>query len=280
MRRAEALLGTWVALGASPGIALADEPPTAPPTVTTTEATPPLPPVTEARPPLPPEPEPAFVPWHNSIEVGGGFAVSEIVNHVDGAGAPTPIRFQPGLGFHIDASWQIIRYLRFTGYMSERNYGISFPAGSLIPAATPPIPAAVITPASAHAYSFGARFSPTLPLGARVRLWVTAGGGWGTIQYPRLTFNPVKTSPTQVPYVARERSDFAFEVPVGLGGLIEIIPRWLSLHVEATATFMPSQSGDALTTSQVINAGAIQNLPPMPSVDVYFLQTIGLSVHL
>ena len=107
-------------------------------------------------------------------------AFSELPAHLDGQGNPTPVRFKPGAGFTIDLSWQIFRTLRFTAYMIEHFHALDLPPGALGVAGT-------IAPASMHGYSFGVRFSPTVPLGTRGRIWMTAGGGWGYLGYPDLT---------------------------------------------------------------------------------------------
>lgn len=200
--------------------------------------------------------------------MGGGFAIGEMPAHVDGLNHVTPARFNAGPGFHLDISWQVLKYLRFTGYMSEHDHSLQFPAGSL------DIPCACIQGQDAHMYDFGFRFSPTLPLGKHVRLWLTGGLGWGRIEYPRYAVS----GPS--PYTIPDRAESLFELPLGLGGSVEIIPRWLSLRVEATGAFLPSQIGDALGPTQAINAGLMMKVGPMPQPDAYFLQTIGLSLHL
>jgi hypothetical protein len=276
MRLGEALIGTCVALAAvvCPSVARADDKP---------EAI--LPPLSEARPPLPPAPEPEPIPWHNHLEFGGGLAVSELVTHTDGSGVKTPVRFHPAPGFHLDLSWQVFRWLRFTGYIQEHDHGMDFPPGSLMLPKNATIMVPASTPApwpwpsrAAHMYTFGVRFSPTLPIGSRGRLWLTMGIGWGRIEYPRYAY-----SDPNGPATIRERDATLFEVPFGLGGAFTIIPRWLSIHAEVTGSFIPSQSGNALDQSagQFINgAGQTQPLGPMPKLDAAFTETIGLSLHL
>src|SRR5262249_2057974 len=122
----------------------------------------PLPPPRDARPPEPSLPPPAPLPWQPHVEIGGGLAVVEMPVSPDGAGKPTPVRFSPRAGFHVDLTWPVFRYLRFTGYVVEHDNPIDLPRGSL------GLSGAVVAP-SVHAYSFGVRFSPTLPIGARFR---------------------------------------------------------------------------------------------------------------
>jgi hypothetical protein len=229
---------------------------------------PPLPPMIEARPPPPPTPPPAPVAWQHHIEVGGGVAFSEMLASVDGASKATPVRFAPGVGFHVDLSWQVFHYLRFTGYLVEHANALELPAGSLGVPGT-------INSSLVHSYAFGVRFSPTLPIGSRTRLWLTAGAGWGYLGYDRFTIA------NQPDILIRDRSAMIFEIPVGVGGSIMLIPRLLSVHFELTGSFVPSQTGDALDQGQYIDAGGMtHDLGPMPRLDASFVQTLGLSLHL
>jgi hypothetical protein len=231
---------------------------------------PPLPPIEQARPREPELPKGEPVPWEHHIEVGGGLAVSEMPASVDGAKQPTPVRFAPHIGFHINLSWQVFRYLRFTGYLVEHDNPIDLPQGSLGQPGK-------ITGPSVHAYTFGVRFSPTLPIGSRLRLWATAGAGWGRLEYGRLTV----TEQTGMPFTLRERAASIVEVPLGLGASVMIIPRWLSAHIELTGALVPSQIGDALESAQAIDgAGKMRNIGPMPRLDAHFVQTLGLALHL
>jgi hypothetical protein len=169
----------------------------------------------------------------------------------------------------------VFRYLRFTGYLVERDNALDLTPGALGVPGT-------ISPSSVHVYTFGVRVSPTLPLGPRARLWLTAGAGWGYMGYGRMTVDETSTCDTAMTCVTLPaRSATVFEIPVGMGGAIEIIPRWLSAHAEVTGAFMPSQVGDALEHLQYIGADQLSHdLLPMPRVDASFVGTLGLSVHL
>jgi hypothetical protein len=242
-----------------------------------------LPWVTVPRPPLPEAPPPQPVPWNHHIEIGVGPVAAEMPVHLDGNGNPTRVRLTPGPGFNIDLSWQIFRYLRFTGYLFEHNHAVDIPAGSL----GMEVPEYVHAP-STHVYSFGVRASPTLPLGARMRLWLTAGFGWGYVGYGTLTLAGTPPSPCQSPLVncsspttIHSRAEYMFEIPLGLGGSIEIIPRWLSLRFEIIGAFMPSQTGDALGLGQYIDVlGMKHPVGPMPRLDASFVETVGFALHL
>src|SRR6185312_2475138 len=150
MRRGEARL--WARVGVA--LALAATSIAAP----AQAAEPGLPPIEEARPKLPPAPEPAPVTWHEHLELGLGASLVETPASVDGYGNPTRIRFSPAAAFNGDLSWQVCRFFRFTGYVLEHDHAIQWgsdPLGN----------GGGLSAANAHMYSFGARFSPTLPIG-------------------------------------------------------------------------------------------------------------------
>jgi hypothetical protein len=232
----------------------------------------PLPPLSQARPSLPPEPAPPPVPWQQHVEVGGGVAFTQMVAGVDGNGNRTPVRFEPGVGFHIEVSWPVLRYLGFTGYLVEHDNALFLPPGALgVQALGAP---GQFNPAFAHSYSFGVRVAPTIPLGSRVNLWLTAGAGWGLIQYGMTVENAARN-------MLPARSEDLFEIPFGLGGSVEIIPRWLSLRLEVTAAYLPSQTGSALQDNQYIGTdGLYHDFAPMPRLDVSCVETLGLMLHL
>ncbi len=218
------------------------------------------------RPPLPPLPEPKAVPWEQHVEIGAGVAFVE-----DLSSNATPVRLRPGVGYHVRLGWELLRYLSFTGYVVEADHNLVTPSGSLGFTGT-------ITSPAAHSYFFGGRVSPTLPIGDRIRLWATVGGGWGVVAYPRLT---VTAKGDGAPFTIDARTSDVVEIPLGVGASFEIIPRWLRLHTELTYSFYPSQIGDALQTGQAVDGlGKLRDVGPMPHLDGAFTQTLGLSLIL
>ena len=222
------------------------------------------------RPPLPPEPPRKPLPWAQHLEVGGGLAITALLADGTTEGKPTQVHLKPNAGFHLRLSWEVLRYLWFTGYLVEANHALDLPAGSLGLPGT-------LSGGSAHTYTFGGRISPTLPIGSRVRLWITAGAGWGQVQYPLLTVK----QPGHASFTVAERSASIVEVPLGVGAAFEIVPRWLRLHLELTGSLLPSQIGEALEHAQAIDdAGKMRDVGPMPHLAGSIVQTIGLSLVL
>jgi hypothetical protein len=233
----------------------------------------PLPPPSEARPPPAPEPAPAPVPWQQHIQVGGGVAFSQMLTSANA----DHVRFTPAVGFDVKLSFWLLRYLGVTGYVVEHDDPLVLPPGALGLSA--------LNPTSAHTYSFGVHAAPTTTFGSRVRMWLIAGVGWGHIQYGTMTFagtsSTCSTTAINCNVILPARSESFFEIPVGLGGSVEIIPRWLSLRLEVTKSFLPSQTGDALQMGQYINAqGLMANFNPMPSLDATYVETLSLLLHL
>lgn len=223
-----------------------------------------------ARPPLPDLPPSRRLPWEQHLEVGGGAAIVATPATQDGDRNATSVRLKPGPGFHIRLSWEMIPYLWFTGYVVESHHPLDLPAGALgVPGK--------LTSDAAWMYTLGARLSPTIPIGSRVRLWFTAGAGWGRIMYPRLCPQQPCTGALLVP----KRAASLIEIPLGIGAAFEVIPHWLRIHVELTGSLLPSQNGPALDHTQTIDAaGKMLDVRPMPRLDGIVTQTIGLSLVL
>ena len=223
-----------------------------------------------------PHRSPRRCPWQHHLEVGAGLSFVEMPASVDGDGKATPIRFKPGVGFHVDLSWQVCRFFRFTGYVLEHDHPDRVgeqPAG---PGGDPRrIERARVLVRGALLADVADRQAGA-PLDHR-------RGGWGRVEYGRYTVIPLvqATQPLPGGFSLRERAESLFEVPVGLGGAIQIIPRWLRLHLEVTGAFVHSQIGDALNHGQYIDSrGLMQDLPPMPKLDASFVESIGFSLHL
>jgi len=264
--------GAWACIAilaaASPAWA-ADPPPAAPKAAEAGKTADPAD-TKPARPPLPDQPPRKPLPWEQHLEIGTGLAIVAVPGAQDGDRNATSVRLRPDVGFHVRLSWEVMRYLWFTGYAVESRHPLELPGGSL------GVPVALTGPA-AWMFTFGARISPTFPLGPRVRIWATAGAGWGRIGYPRLC----PTQPCGGDWVVRERAAYLVEIPLGIGAAFEIVPRWLRLHVETTGSVIPSQTGEALEHTQTIdNAGKMRDVGPMPRIDGAITQTIGLSLVL
>jgi hypothetical protein len=125
-------------------------------------------------------------------------------------------------------------------------------------------------------YSLAFHLRPTLPLGDRVRLWASAGLGWG-----RLYFEPMRASDASGTYVIRDRAASFVDFPIGLGGMVELVPSWLSLDLDVTAApSFPDDGSAHVPVSTIDGAGRKREVGPLPGAAVTFVQAVGLSVLL
>ena len=121
-----------------------------------------------------------------------------------------------------------------------------------------------------------ARLLPTLPLGDRVRLLGIAGIGWGRVELP-----PVRATDASGTYFVRDRAASFFEIPLGVGGSVELVPRWLSLDLELVVAPNFSEDGSAYIPVQSLNGlGHKQEIGALPRFPVTFVQALGLSLLL
>ncbi len=129
---------------------------------------------------------------------------------------------------------------------------------------------------SVTSYSLAVRLMPTLPLGDRVRLWASAGVGWGRHYYP-----PMHVEDASGSYTVRDRAASFIDFPLGLGGMVELLPGWISLDLDVTAAPCLPEDGSARIPITVLDgAGRRKNVGPMPGATVTFIQALGLSVLL
>jgi hypothetical protein len=265
LRRSLSFVAVLAAL-AAPGMARADVPgeaPVAPAASMDPAASKP------ARPPPLPPTEDAKLPWDRHLDVGGDFAlVARPATH-DAMGRPSPIRYQAATGFALHIRWPLLKYLQVEGYFIDCHLPVTIPQGALGLAAA-------ITAPPVETFSLGARVSPRLVWGRLVG-WLTAGVGWGRLEFQRTT----ATSSSGAPYQLRERGASFVEIPLGFGISWEVIPRWISIDIQATAAFVVGQRGEAFDEAQTVDAGGhLRDVAPFPVMDASLVQTIGLSLLL
>lgn len=223
-----------------------------------------------SRPPPLPDLTPEPPPWKPYGDFSAGFAFVERLSGGESPRHPPLARLRPGPGFFLQIGWSLSRYLHLTGYLVESAQALVFSPGAL------GVHGTIVSP-SMHSYVFGARVSPTLPVGPHVRLWLTAGAGWGHHQYPRMTATEAGHDPFMIP----ARSAAVVEVPMGVGAAFELIPRWLALHVELTGAYIPSQAGTAVDPGgYAVESGLRREIGAVTHLEVSFAQTIGLTLFL
>lgn len=245
-----------------------EAPPSAPPADAAPAAPAPAP-QPPRPPPLPPL-ETSPPPWRRHIEIGGDFAVVERPSSRDREGRASTIRYAPAVGFGLHARWPMLEYLRFTAYFVDAHHAVAIRQGELSTSGL------VLAP-SVRTFVFGARLSPTLPFGPRGRIWASVGAGWGRLELERMRMLEADATT----FIVREQSATFAEVPFGLGGSFDVIPRWLAVEVEVTGAVITGQDGDLFRGSQAIDAyGKKRSIGGFPEIDASFVQTLGLSLLL
>ncbi len=208
----------------------------------------------------------APLPWQRHLDIGPvAGLVSRPASH-DDAGAPSPVRYGPGFGIGVGLRVPLFRFLEVAGYFIDAQHAVELPPGSLGVDGT-------IESPKVHSFSFGARLSPTIALGPRVRAWAGVGGGWGRMEFSRMT----ATEPGLGSFVIRDRAMSFVELSLSLGASFEIVPRWLRLSLELSGAVVPSQVGTAVERVQTIDAeGKKRWIDGLPRQDGVFTQTVGL----
>jgi hypothetical protein len=218
------------------------------------------------RPALPPAPPAEPLPWARSLDVGPDLAI---------VFRPTPggddaIHYAPAAGLGLHGRIALHRYLRFSAYFVSATHEVELPSSALGLGGD-------LAVDDAATYSFGARLQPTWPLSERLRLWASAGAGWGRVEVGRMSvIEPGKPS-----FEVRERGESFVELPLGLGGSYDLIPRWLAIDVELTSAFVIDQHEGAFGAAQAIDAdGKKRAIGAFPAFDAAIVQTLGLSLIL
>jgi hypothetical protein len=210
------------------------------------------------------------LPWERHLEFGPDVAFVSLPASADADDRATPVRFDPAIGFALHLNIELIRYLRFTAYLVDSRHTLQLPPGSLGLEGE-------IHAERVHTFRFGARFSPTLPLTTRARLWGTLGMGWGQLEFSPMTVK----EPGLRSFMIRKRADSVLELPLGVGAAFEVVPRWLSVQLEFTYAFDLKQQGTGQAGVQTIDdAGRKRAVGGLPRLDGLLVQTFGVSLLL
>lgn len=235
------------------------------------------------RPPLPDVPEEPTLPWKAHVELGSYLAfVSRTAKTPE---ALPVVRYEPTVGFGLQGSFEIFKYLRFQAYFVDARHDIVLPPGSLCVENDPPgvCQGRTLEIGPMYTFAFGARFLPTLALSRRVRVWAALGAGYGRMELDRMTVtepNPLNPErPNQ--YTVRDRSVAFVEFPLGGGASFEVIKDWMRINFEITGAFINNQDGTATEPVQAIDAtGKKRAIGGFPGLAGSFVQTLGLSLVL
>jgi hypothetical protein len=150
---------------------------------------------------------------------------------------------------------RFLRYFRLSGQFMHTTHDVELPAGSL------GTPAQHLESDALRFETLQAALHPTLPIGDRVHVWATLGLGWSYIYVPPVKLDPPSGS------IVHYRQGVFLEAPLGLGGCVDVIPRWLTISYNGTYAPAFSQSGDMFEPYPYVNAqGQNAFAGPMPKV--------------
>ncbi len=253
------------AAGGPPTDPASAEPPETPPEYTR-----------DPRPPLPPPielPEPPA--WERRVEVGGAVVfVSRPLWHERPSSA---VSYHPGVGFGLDARWDVFSFLRVRPYFYDVHHEIRIPRGGLTTDSATSISAdAVLSESTTTTFAFGLQIEPTWWITDQARAWLSAGVGWGRFEFPEMTVQQGAAS-----YTVRERSSVFVEFPLGLGAAYDVIPRWLAVSYHVAVAPVTGHSGNALEPFQAIDAdGNMRDVGSYEPIDISFIHTLSLALIL
>jgi hypothetical protein len=235
------------------------------------------------RPPLPDIPPAPTLPWKAQVELGSYLAfVSRTVNTTE----ELPIvRYEPTLGFGLQGSFEIFRYLRFSAYFVDARHDVVLPPGSLCVEndSAGVCQGRTLEIEPMYTFAFGARFLPTLPLTRRLRVWAALGVGYGRMEFNRMKVTEPNPLNPQQPnqYIVRDRSVAFIEFPLGGGASFEVIKDWMRINLEITGAFINNQDGTATSNVQAVDAtGKKRAIGGFPQLAGSFVQTLGVSLVL
>lgn len=203
------------------------------------------------------------------VQIGPDFGIMQRQAQANGSG----IEYGPGITYGAHAQLLSARWLRFSLYYLHARQPLEVPGGAFGGFQTAQLESGFLT-----SYVLGARLQPTLNLGSRLHLWVSAGAGWGKVTAPAMTLE--STSPERSALVA-PREGVVVELPFGVGGSFDIIERWLAVSVDATYTSQTKQSGSIYGTSQAVDStGQLVEIGPLPKLGPGMTATASIVIEL
>jgi hypothetical protein len=161
---------------------------------------------------------------------------------------PADASSAPGATYGAGLAWgvhgQIIAapWLRFAAYYLHGSQPVTFADGAL------GVPWKLDGSTTLSSYVLGARLEPTWSPTSRLHLWLSVGAAWG-----RTAIGAMHVSAPS-PFDLASREGVLVEIPMGLGGNFDVIPRWLGAGFDATYGPVMSQTGDIYGDAHAIDA--------------------------
>lgn len=201
-----------------------------------------------------------------AVSIGPDLGVAWRAAKHDGSG----IAYGAGAAYGAHAQMVLARWLRASIYWVASSHALDVPSGGLAAGGD-------VTPeGSLSSYVLGARLQPTLALGSRARAWLSVGAGWGKLRAPTLRVASPGGDVASAP-----RDGVMLELPVGLGGQLDVYRRLVSVGADVAFGPVISQTGDLYDRVQVVDAGGrlghVGGLPE-PASSLTALLSVTLSL--
>jgi len=227
------------------------------------------------RPPLADVPPPQPPLWHRRLEIGADAA---LISRPFATTKAENIRYDTAIGWGIHVNWKLVSWLRFHTYFVDAHHDLRIPPGAFASdAANSVSSSSAVSDATVRTFAFGAKLAPTWQFTSRARAWISAGIGWGRLNFPNMTV----TEPAGESYDIRERDASFVEFPIGVGIAYDVWPRWITIQYAASGAPVIGQSGSAHEPFQAVDAdGQLRDVAALGAFDASFVQTLGLSLIL
>jgi hypothetical protein len=261
------------ALAAVPGAALAADPVNV--AVVETPADPTLYDAVSSEPnrprPLPVETEtPPRVPTERRLDIGVGPAFVARFASSEAGNDPSGVTYLPTLGLEVHVRIPIVESVEVSPYLVVASHAVDLPDGSLGVNGS-------IESGSVTAMCFGARVARTFQVVEAVRVWGSAGVGYGRMEFGRM----IAQEGGRPAWEIRDRGASFVEFPFGLGGSYTVVPRWLSVDLEGSAGPVLDKQGTAFATTRAIDdSGLVRRVGALPEIEATMVIALGLSLIL
>ncbi len=221
--------------------------------------------------PVPVETEaPSHLPSERRLDLGAGpafvarFAAAEAGNDASG------VTYEPTLGLAVHLRIPIFEHVEVSPYLVVASHAVDVPDGSMGIAGS-------IETGSVTAMCFGARVARTVEVASAVRVWASAGVGYGRMEFGRM----IAREGSRAAWEIRDRGATFIEFPFGMGAAYTLVPRWLSLDLEGAAGPVVDKRGTAFATTRAIDdSGLVRRVGALPEVEASLVVALGVSLIL
>ncbi len=220
--------------------------------------------------PLPRESAPPPpLPLGRRIDVGAGLAFLAKLADSDAADQPSEVTYGPTVGLEVHLRIPILDDVEVIPYFLVAAHPVDVPVRGITGVD------GAIDSGSVTALCFGARLARTFRIDP-VRVWASAGVGYGRMEFGRMVGHERAGN-----FEIRDRGASFIEFPFGFGGALSVVPRWLSVDLEAAAGPVLNKSGPAWSTFRTIDGvGEVREVGALPEVTATFVTALGVSLVL